>query len=79
MLIGKPEYKPLAIKIFVGYVALVFGSIVFAVVMAFVGLGMLSSLVGLVLSAAPVASLIYTHDVTVKEYPHLGKPIFFKN
>lgn len=79
LLIGKPEYKSLGIKIFVGYVALVFGSIIFAFVMAFAGLGFLSKLVGLVLTVAPAASLIYTHDMTVKAYPHLGKPIFFKS
>jgi len=79
MLIGRPEYKALAIKIFVGYIALVIGSIVFTVVMTIFGLGLLSSLVGLVLSVAPFASLIHTHDMTVKAYPHLGKPIFFKS
>lgn len=79
LLIGRPEYKSLAIKIFVGYVACVFGSIVFGIVTAIIGVGFVASLPGFLFPLASVASLIHTHDVTVKAYPHLGQPIFFKN
>lgn len=79
LLIGRPEYKSLAIKIFVGYIALVFGSIVFGVILSIIGLGFIWSILSLAIMAAPIASLIHTHDLTVKAYPHLGQPIFFKN
>jgi hypothetical protein len=29
--------------------------------------------------ASTIGSMIFTHDETVKAYPHLGQPIFFKN
>lgn len=79
LLIGRPEHKSLAIKIFVGYVALVFGSIIFGILLSIVGLGFLWSILSLALMVAPIGSLIHTHDMTVKAYPHLGQPIFFKN
>ena len=79
LLIGRPEYRSLGIKIFVGYVACVFGLVLFGIVTAIIGVGFVASLPGFLFPLASVASLIHTHDVTVKAYPHLGQPIFFKN
>lgn len=47
--------------------------------MSIIGLGFIWNLARLALFLAPVAAMIHTHDMTVRAYPNLGRPIFFKN
>ena len=79
----KPEYKSLAIKIFVGYlVVMIFAPVAISIVANVTGIyaigytGYLFHLLRLVIHPG---AAIYTHDCTVKLNPALGQPLVFKN
>ncbi|MBL8685641.1 MAG: hypothetical protein JNK05_41070 [Myxococcales bacterium] len=74
----------LAGAIFGGYIAA--NILIWLLSFIFIGIlelyffGTIVSLLRLVVWAAfGPGSMIFTHDETVKAYPHLGQPIFFKN
>lgn len=74
----------LAYAIFGIYVALyILLSVLWWIFVGVLGIGALGSIVsllqGLVHLVAHFGSMLFTHDETVKAYPHLGQPIFFKN
>jgi hypothetical protein len=84
LLLKDKDRKKLAIAIFVGYIAAVVLLNVlwwlFAGVLEIGALGGLVSLLSWLLRlVAHFGTMIFTHDETVKAYPHLGNPIFFKN
>jgi hypothetical protein len=84
LLLKDKNRNKLAGAIFGGYVALyivlaVLWS-VFANVLEIGALAVIISLLQwLVHLVARFGTMIFTHDETVKAYPHLGQPIFFKN
>jgi hypothetical protein len=83
LLLKDKNRTKLAVAIFVGYI--VFRVVLSVLTAIFAGLelgflvGILSLLGWLVSLVAHFGSMIFTHDETVKAYPHLGQPIFFKN
>jgi hypothetical protein len=84
LLLKDKNRTKLAIAIFVGYIAAtILLSMLWWLVAAVFGMSTLGSLVSLLLwllrLVAHFGSMIFTHDETVKAYPHLGTPIFFKN
>ncbi len=83
LLLKDKDRKKLAIGTFVGYFAIVVVVSILIGVFASMEVPVLplilSLLLRLVQLVAHFGMLIYTHDETVRAYPHLGNPIFFKN
>ena len=76
-----PQQKSSAIKLFVVYLV---ASIVLSVLVSItysisysLG-GLMSGLYSLIQLALHVGGMIHTHDETVRAFPQLGQPIYFK-
>lgn len=83
LLLKDKDRKKLAIGSFVGYIAIVVVTSILIGVFASMEVPALPMILSLVLRLVQLVAhfgmLIYTHDETVRAYPHLGSPIFFKN
>jgi len=78
-----PQYKPMAIKIFVAYLAImIFLPVAINIVSRVTGIyaiGYLGYAFHLLRLIIHPGAAIYTHDCTVKLNPQLGQPLFFKS